>query len=334
MNPTHAPALTLTSVPGLEVGHDTDPRRPTGCTVVLCRRGATAGVDVRGAAPGTRETDLLAPENTVSQVHGILLAGGSAFGLDAAGGVMRWLEEQGHGFAVGPLRVPIVPGAVIFDLLVGDGRIRPDAQAGYRACQQASHHPVQQGCVGAGAGATVGKLFGPALAMKGGLGSAAVQVGEWIVGALVVCNALGDVIDPATGHIVAGARTQADGLQLLDSVNAQLAGHTTGHLVAGNNTTIGVIGCNARLSKAQAKRLAQVGHDGLARTIRPVHTPMDGDTLFALATGTVASEPDLMLLSTLAAEAVAQATLQAVRHAQTLRTETGWWPAASERTAR
>ena len=325
-----APTLTLTSVPGLEVGHDTDPRRPTGCTVVLCREGATAGVDVRGAAPGTRETDLLAPENTVSQVHGILLSGGSAFGLDAAGGVMRWLEEHGHGFAVGPLRVPIVPGAVIFDLLVGDGRIRPDVEAGYRACQQASAAPVEQGCVGAGAGATVGKLFGPSLAMKGGLGSAAIQVGEWIVGALVVCNALGDVVDPATGHLVAGARTQPDGLQLLDAVRTQMAGQSATRLQAGSNTTIGVIGCNARLSKAQAKRLAQVGHDGLARTIRPVHTPMDGDTLFALATGQVTTEPDLMLLSTLAAEAVAQATLQAVRQARTLRTDAGWWPAASD----
>lgn len=334
MTHSAASALSLTSVPGLEVGHDTDPRRPTGCTVVLCRDGATAGVDVRGAAPGTRETDLLAPENTVNQVHGILLSGGSAFGLDAAGGVMRWLEERGHGFAVGPLRVPIVPGAVIFDLLVGDGRIRPDAEAGYRACQQASTAPVEQGSLGAGAGATVGKLFGPALAMKGGVGSAAIQVGEWVVGALVVCNALGDVVDPATGRLVAGARTQPDGLHLLDAVQAQMAGQSTTHLQAGSNTTIGVIGCNARLSKAQAKRLAQVGHDGLARTIRPVHTPMDGDTLFALATGHVTKDPDLMLLSSLAAEAVAQATLQAVRMARSLRTDAGWWPAAGDLLAR
>jgi L-aminopeptidase/D-esterase-like protein len=325
------PPLTLTAVPGLEVGHDTDARRPTGCTVVLCREGATAGVDVRGAAPGTRETDLLAPENTVSQVHGVLLSGGSAFGLDAAGGVMRWLEEHGHGFPVGHLRVPIVPGAVIFDLLVGDGRVRPDAESGYRACTRASSAPVEQGCVGAGTGATVGKLFGPARAMKGGVGSAALQVGPWVVGALVVCNAIGDVVDPVSGKIIAGARSAADQLDLIDSVQAQLQG-TSGHgVLAGGNTTIGVLGCNARLSKAQAKRLAQVGHDGWARTIRPVHTPMDGDTLFSLATGRAQEEPDMLLLSTLATEAVAQATLQAVRQASSLRTAEGWWPAACER---
>lgn len=329
--PSTAP-LTLTAVPGLLVGHDTDPRRPTGCTVVLCPAGATAGVDVRGAAPGTRETDLLAPENTVSQVHGVLLSGGSAFGLDAAGGVMRWLEEHGHGFAVGPLRVPIVPGAVIFDLLVGDGRIRPDAESGYRACVNATAAPVAQGCVGAGTGATVGKLFGPARAMKGGVGSAAVQVGPWVVGALVVCNAIGDVVDPHTGQLMAGARTSPDSLSLVDTVQAQLRGACGHGALAGGNTTIGVVGCNARLSKAQARRLAQVGHDGWARTIRPVHTPMDGDTLFSLATAQVTDEPDMMLLSTLAAEAVALATVQAVREANALHAGDQWWPAALDLT--
>jgi L-aminopeptidase/D-esterase-like protein len=325
-----ATALTLTAVPGLEVGHDTDTRRPTGCTVVLCRDGATAGVDVRGAAPGTRETDLLRPENTVSQVHGLVLSGGSAFGLDAAGGVMRWLDEHGHGFPVGPLRVPIVPGAVIFDLLVGDGRIRPDADAGYRACQRASSAPVEQGCVGAGTGATVGKLFGASRAMKGGVGSAALHVGPWVVGALVVCNAIGDVVDPYTGQLIAGARTSPQHLTLLDTVRAQLNGTPGSHAQAGGNTTIGVVGCNARLTKAQATRLAQVGHDGWARTIRPVHTPMDGDTLFALATARVDDEPDMMLLSTLAAEVVAQATVQAVQQAQSLRLGDAWWPAARD----
>ena len=327
---SHLSTLTLTSVPGLEVGHDTDTRRPTGCTVVLCRDGATAGVDVRGAAPGTRETDLLAPENTVSQVHGVLLSGGSAFGLDAAAGVMRWLDEHDIGFPVGPLRVPIVPGAVIFDLLVGDGRIRPDADSGYRACVNASTAPVEQGCVGAGTGATVGKLFGPTRAMKGGVGSVALQVGPWMVGALVVCNAVGDVVAPNTGAVIAGARTSTDSLRCLDTVQAQLSGSGGGQGIAGANTTIGVVGCNARLTKAQAKRLAQVGHDGWARTIRPVHTPMDGDTLFALATGREHAEPDMMLLSTLAAEVVALATVQAVRQAKSLRLEAGWWPAAAE----
>ena len=328
MNATHP--LTLTAVPGLEVGHDTDPRRPTGCTVVLCREGATAGVDVRGAAPGTRETDLLAPENTVSQVHGIVLSGGSAFGLDAAGGVMRWLDEHGHGFTVGPLRVPIVPGAVIFDLLVGDGRVRPDAESGYRACVRASSAPVEQGCVGAGAGATVGKLFGSSRAMKGGVGSAAVQVGPWVVGALVVCNAIGDVVDPSTGQLIAGARTASDQLTLIDTVRAQMQAVPGAGALAGGNTTIGVVGCSATLTKAQARRLAQVGHDGWARTIRPVHTPMDGDTLFSLATARVKEAPDMMLLCTLAAEAVAQATVQAVRQAQALRLGDGWWPAARD----
>ena len=325
-----SPTLTLTAVPGLEVGHDTDPRRPTGCTVVLCRHGATAGVDVRGAAPGTRETDLLAPHNTVPGVHAVVLAGGSAFGLDAAGGVMRWLEEQGHGFPVGPWRVPIVPGAVIFDLLVGDGGVRPDADSGYRASARASSAPVEQGCVGAGAGATVGKLFGPTRAMKGGVGSAALQVGPWVVGALVVCNAIGDVVDPQSGQLVAGARRSPHSLELVDTVQAQLGGTPASGVLTGGNTTIGVVGCNARLSKAQAQRLAQVGHDGWARTIRPVHTPMDGDTLFALATATADVEPDMMLLSTLAAEVVALATVQAVQHAQALRLGDAWWPAAQD----
>jgi L-aminopeptidase/D-esterase-like protein len=326
-------ALTLTAVPGLEVGHDTDTRRPTGCTVVLCREGATAGVDVRGAAPGTRETDLLAPHNTVSQVHGLLLSGGSAFGLDAAGGVMRWLDEHGIGFPVGPVRVPIVPGAVVFDLLVGDGRVRPTAESGFRACERASSAPVEQGCVGAGAGATVGKLWGPSRAMKGGVGSAALQVGPWVVGALVVCNAIGDVVDPHTGQLIAGARRSPHSLELMNTVQSQLsgpAGVPEGGALAGGNTTIGVVGCNARLTKSQAQRLALVGHDGWARTIRPVHTPLDGDTLFALATARVNDEPDMMLLSTLAAEVVALATVQAVRQAQGLRLAESWWPAARD----
>ncbi|MEY4441377.1 MAG: hypothetical protein RL442_377 [Pseudomonadota bacterium] len=324
------PALTLTAVPGLEVGHDTDLRRPTGCTVVLCREGATAGVDVRGAAPGTRETDLLAPENTVSHIHGLLLAGGSAFGLDAASGVMRWLDEHGHGFSVGPVRVPIVPAAVIFDLLVGDGRVRPTAESGYRACEQASSAPVEQGCVGAGTGATVGKLWGASRAMKGGVGSAALQVGPWVVGALVVCNAVGDVVDPHTGQLIAGARLSPHSLALANTVQTQLSGASIPGAFTGGNTTIGVVGCNARLTKSQAKRLAQVGHDGWARTIRPVHTPLDGDTLFALATARVNDEPDMMLLSTLAAEVVALATVQAVQQAQGLRLGEAWWPAARD----
>ena len=320
---------TLTAISGLRVGHDQATQRPTGCTVVLCPRGAVAGVDVRGAAPGTRETDLLSPGNMVQQVHGIALCGGSAFGLEAAGGVMRWLEEKGHGLSVGPVKIPIVPAAVIFDLWVGDARIRPDAMSGYRACEAASDAPVAQGNEGAGAGATVGKVFGPQRAMKGGVGSAAIQVGDVIVAALVVCNALGDVVDPRSGRLIAGARQDADSLKLINIVEAQLRGETARNLTVGSNTTIGVVATNASLNKAQAQRLAQLGHDGLAHSIRPVHTPLDGDTLFGLATGDIPGSPDMMLLSTLAAEATARATVRAVQNARCLRIGNDWWPSAS-----
>ena len=329
---------SLTSLQGILVGHYTDDRRPTGCTVVLCPQGAVAGVDVRGAAPGTRDTDALSPSNTVQEVHGVLLTGGSAYGLDAAGGVMRWLEERGHGFQVGPAIVPIVPAAVIFDLWVDDfsktrpvstqnPRIRPDAQAGYLACQAANSEPVQQGNVGAGAGATLGKLNGPDCAMKGGIGSASLCVQGVTVAALVVCNALGDVFDPQTGKLLAGARLNADSRDLLDIVKAQLNGHSISKPQAGSNTTIGVVATDAVLTKPQAHRLAQVAHDGLARSIRPVHTPMDGDTLFALGTGTSGKAADMMLLSTLAAEVTAMAVVNAVLAAKDLRFGQGWWPA-------
>ena len=329
---------SLTSLQGILVGHYTDDRRPTGCTVVLCPQGAVAGVDVRGAAPGTRDTDALSPSNTVQEVHGVLLTGGSAYGLDAAGGVMRWLEERGHGFQVGPTIVPIVPAAVIFDLWVDDfskarreptknPRIRPDAQAGYLACQAANSEPVQQGNVGAGAGATLGKLNGPDCAMKGGIGSASLCVHGVTVAALVVCNALGDVVDPQTGKLLAGSRVSADSRDLLDIVKAQLNGHSISKPQAGSNTTIGVVATDAVLTKPQAHRLAQVAHDGLARSIRPVHTPMDGDTLFALGTGTSGQAADMMLLSTLAAEVTAMAVVNAVLAAKDLRFGQGWWPA-------
>jgi L-aminopeptidase/D-esterase-like protein len=327
---------TLTAVQGVKVGHHTDNRRPTGCTVVLTPLGSVAGVDVRGAAPGTRETDLLHPSNTVQHIHGLLLSGGSAFGLDAASGVMRWLEEQGHGLPVGPVYVPIVPAAVVFDLWVDDfesdafqrgERVRPDAQAGYLACLAASNAPVVQGNVGAGAGATVGKMNGPHCAMKGGLGSAALTVNGVTVAALIVCNALGDVIDPRTGRLLAGARTAPGSRELLDVRQAQLTGHAIASPTAGSNTTIGVIATDAVLTKPQAHRLAQVAHDGLARSIYPVHTPMDGDTLFALGTGTSGQTADMMLLSTLAAEVTAMAVVNAVQAAQELRHGNNWWPA-------
>lgn len=314
---TQPPPGAITDVRGIEVGHHTDTRRPTGCTVVLAREGAVAGVDVRGAAPGTRETDLLAPTNLVERVHAVMLSGGSAWGLDAAGGAMRWLERRGIGLAIGPGRVPIVPAAVLFDLYLGDASIRPDAQAGEAACDAASSRPPEEGNVGAGTGAIVGKIFGLEQAMKGGIGTASVRVGGVTVGALIACNALGDVLDPGTGQVVAGAR-QPGSLALLDTRRALLAGVPPRRLVPGANTTIGVIATDAVLTKPQASRLATVGHDGLARAINPAHTMLDGDALFALATGTSGQPAEMMLLATMAAEAVALATVRAVRAARSI----------------
>jgi L-aminopeptidase/D-esterase-like protein len=294
--------------------------------VVLAPQGAVCGVDVRGAAPGTRETDLLAPGNLVEQVHAVVLSGGSAFGLDAASGVVRWLEARGIGLATGHGRVPIVPAAVLFDLpLVREGddpRVRPDAACGHAACEAASDSLPAAGNVGAGAGATVGKLWGLARAMKGGVGHASVRVGPWVVGALVACNAVGDVLDPATGQVLAGALSE-DGQRLHDTQRALLAGELGQRPLPGTNTTIGAVATNARLDKAQAQRLATSAHDGLARSIRPVHTVFDGDTLFALATGACTEPPDLLLLGAMAAQATALATVNAVQQAQTVQTASG-----------
>jgi L-aminopeptidase/D-esterase-like protein len=308
---------SLTDVAGLQVGHHTLTERSTGCSVVLCPQGAVCGVDVRGAAPGTRETDLLRPDNLVEQVHAVLLSGGSAFGLDAAGGVMRWLEERGHGFTVGAARVPIVPAAVLFDLWLGDTRIRPDHASGHAACNAAHAGAPEQGNVGAGAGAAVGKLFGIERAMKGGIGTASVRVGAITVAALIAVNAIGDVIDPASGRVVAGART-ADRRSTLNSVQAMLRGELPARALAGMATTIGVIATDAVLSKAQANKLATMAHDGLARTIHPVHTMTDGDALFALATGASGRPGEMTVLGVMAAEATARAVLNAVRAATSL----------------
>lgn len=318
----HSACGAITDVAGIEVGHFTDPRRPTGCSVVIAREGAVAGVDVRGAAPGTRETDLLAPGNLVEQVHAIMLAGGSAWGLEAATGAVRWLEEHGVGLDVGVGRLPLVPAAVLFDLHVGDMKVRPDAVAGYAACAAATHKPPAEGNVGAGAGAVVGKMFGLQHAMKGGVGTASVTVAGVTVGALIACNAVGDVVDPDTGRPLAGARA-ADGLTLRDTRHALLRGEPPHPLLAGSNTTIGVIATDARLTKVQAQRLAVASHDGLARSINPVHTMSDGDTLFTLSTGHVPHHPGMMVLATMAAEAVARATVRAVLAARTLRTAEG-----------
>ncbi|GAD24804.1 P1 family peptidase [Acidovorax sp. MR-S7] len=321
-HPTDHRCGAITDVPGIEVGHFTDTRRPTGCTAIIARAGAVAGVDVRGAAPGTRETDLLEPANLVQQVHAVMLSGGSAWGLDAASGAMRWLEEHGVGLDVGAGLVPIVPAAVLFDLHVGDARVRPDAAAGYAACAAATSAPPAEGSVGAGTGACVGKVFGMQHAMKGGVGSASVTVDGVTVGALIACNAVGDVVDPDTGLPLAGARTE-DGRALRDIRRALLRGEPPHTLLAGTNTTIGAIATDAALTKAQAQRLAVAGHDGLARATNPAHTQLDGDTLFALATGRAPRHPGMLVLAAMAAEAVARATVRAVLAARTLTTAEG-----------
>jgi len=325
--------MSITDVPGIQVGHHTLPARTTGCTVILATDGATAAVDVRGGAPGTRETALLDPVNTVSEVHAVVLAGGSAFGLDAAGGVVRWLEEREIGYEVGEHRVPIVVGAILFDLDVGDGRERPDAACGHAAAEAASTRAPAEGNVGAGAGATVGKLRGMSRAMKGGLGTASIRREDGlIVGALVAVNALGDVIDPTTGRVIAGVRT-ADGKALEDARRIVRAGPgddpETGNVspVAPSNTVIGAVATNADLSKAQLTMVARMAHDGLARTVSPAHTPWDGDTVFALSTaawtGDVSVDggapPSVVLaVGALAAEAVADAIVRAIRMAEGL----------------
>jgi L-aminopeptidase/D-esterase-like protein len=306
----------ITDVLGLRVGHFTDTRRPTGCSVLLCPQGAVCGVDVRGAAPGTRETDLLRPDNLVEHVHALLLTGGSAFGLDAASGVVRWLEERGHGLGVGPAVVPIVPAAVLFDLWLGDPRVRPDAASGYAACEAASHAPPAQGNVGAGAGASVGKLFGLDRAMKGGIGTASLKVGSVTIGALVAVNPTGDVIDPSAGQVIAGTRG-ADG-QPRSATQAIVAGELPPRALPGMATTIGIVATDAVLTKTQCSKLATMAHNGLARCIDPVHTMADGDTLFALATGSSGRPGEMTVLGALAATVMSRAVLNAVRAAEGL----------------
>jgi L-aminopeptidase/D-esterase-like protein len=305
---------TLTAVDGIKVGHFTLSERPTGCTVVLVKDGTTGGVDVRGGAPGTRETDVLNPVNTVQIVNAITLAGGSAYGLDAATGTMRWLEEHNIGYSVGRNGVvPIVPAAILFDLgFGGSAKIRPSADCGYKATAAAMSDPVQEGNVGAGAGATVGKSAGRP--MKAGVGSAAIRLPNGlVVAALVAVNAVGDIIDPATGQVIAGTRTE-DGKHLGDARKLLRAGGTSEGR-PGENTTIGVVATNAKLTKVQAQKVAQMAHDGYARAIAPVHTPGDGDTIFSVATGTWTGEADHGRIGSLAAEAMADAIVRAATQA-------------------
>lgn len=298
----------LTDVPGLRVGHAGDMQALTGCTVVICSQGATAGVSVRGMAPGTRETDLLRPGMLVGVAHAILLTGGSAFGLGAADGVMRYLEEQGRGYDTGVARVPIVPSAVVFDLAIGDARVRPDAAMGYAACQAASQEGGLQGNVGAGTGCSVGKLMGVKNAVKAGLGTASLRAGRLVVAALVATNAFGDVVDPTDGRIVAGALNPRRGGFL--GTSRALQAYAVRRALAFGNTIIGVIATNAHLDVAETNELAATAHDGIARTVRPAHTLFDGDTLFALSVGRVRAHR--VVVSEMAVEVTARAILNSV----------------------
>ena len=310
--PTSLKNDTITAINGLKVGHATNEKARTGCTVILCESGAVAGVDVRGAAPGTRETDAIRPGGLVEKAHAVLLTGGSAFGLDAAGGVMQFLEERDIGFPAGPVRVPIVPSAVIFDLGVGDPKVRPDREMGYRACENATSDQVPMGQVGAGTGATVGK--GPGLQpSNGGVGSAChLLKSGLIVGAIVVVNAVGNVVNPTTGKIVTGAKHPETG-EFVDIVERLSEQEEREPFQPTNtNTTIGVIGTNAALSPTEVTKVAQIAHDGLARTIRPVHTMSDGDTIFALSIGT--HDTSVNTVGVIAAEVMAEAVCRAVKH--------------------
>ena len=308
--------IQFTDIPGLKVGHAQNRAAATGCTVLLCENGAVAGVDVRGGAPGTRETDLLNPLNLVDRVHAVLLTGGSAFGLDAAGGIMRYLEERGIGFDVQVTRVPIVTGAVLFDLTCGDFRIRPDAAMGYQACLAATAGgPLQGGSIGAGTGATIGKIRGLNYAMKGGIGSAAYRAGSLMVGALVAVNCLGDVVDPASGKIIAGALAD-DKRSFIGTEKLMIGQYERQPNPFSGNTTIGIVATNAILTKAQATKVAGMAHNGYGRTIRPAHTLYDGDTVFAVGTGAIAA--DISVIGLLAAQAMEQAVLRAVRETDSL----------------
>ncbi len=301
----------ISNIPGIRIGNAQNNEAGTGCTVIICDDGAIAGVDVRGGAPGTRETDLLNPENLVDEVHGVLLSGGSAFGLDAASGIMEYLEGSGIGFDAGITKVPIVIGAVLFDLEVGNYKIRPDKKMGYEACINSEKMQFYEGNVGAGTGASIGKVLGIKRAMKGGLGSYCFKAGELYVGAIVAVNSLGDVIDPINNKIIAGALKE-DG-SFLDSESFIINSFYSSHAFTGN-TTIGAVITNALLNKAQAGKVASMAHNGYARTIRPSHTMYDGDTIFTLSCGKV--DGDVSAVGTLAAKAVEQAVINGVKKAK------------------
>jgi L-aminopeptidase/D-esterase-like protein len=322
----------LTAITGLKVGHHTLTERPTGCTVVLAEAGAVAGVDVRGGAPGSVETALLDPFASVERIHGLVLSGGRTFGLESRTGVMDYLEERKIGLQFGGSTIPLVSGAILFDLRIGDAKIRPGRDCGYTAAKAASDAPVTEGNVGAGAGATVGKLDGPKHAMKAGIGSSEIRLQDGvIVAALVAVNAVGDIIDPSTGQVVAGRRTD-DGKGLLDvrtvlrarpAIRRPETGGDDGFAL---NTTLGIVATNARLTKLQVNRVAQIAHNGFARAIVPVHTSNDGDAIFALATGELDGTPNVDLIAWAASEAIANAIVRAARAA----TSISGYPAARD----
>jgi L-aminopeptidase/D-esterase-like protein len=315
---------TITDVRGIEVGHAQNEEALTGCTVILCRKGAVAGVDVRGGAPGTRETDLLNPINLVQKVHAVVLAGGSAFGLDAASGVVHWLEEHKIGFNTGSAKVPIVPSAILYDLNVGRADIRPDPAMGYLAASRASSSPPAEGNLGVGTGASIGKMFGGKLSMKTGVGSASMDIGGGvIVGAIVAVNAFGDMVDPQTGSIIAGLRSGRVGPLRVGKKDyfADTLGMMKGAVGRGiigfasrANTVIGVVATNAKLTKTQATKVAQMAQNGIARTIRPSHTMLDGDVVFALSAG--AKKGDVSTVGAFAAEVMVEAIVRAVKTAE------------------
>lgn len=316
--------IPITDIGGIQIGQVSDQENWTGCTVILCKEGAVGGVDQRGGAPGTRETDLLRPMHLVEKVHAILLAGGSAFGLDAATGVMQYLEEQKIGVETGYARVPIVPSAILYDLGIGSSTVRPNAEMGYQACCDATSNAPQNGNFGAGTGATVGKILGMNQAMKSGIGSAAMEISHGIyVGAIIAVNAFGDVIDPSSNTIIAGTRSLSKGpikigepgyFANTQEVMRSMVGKTVMKIAAKQNTVIGAVVTNADLTKEEANKVAQMGQDGLARAIRPAHTMLDGDTLFTIATGK--KKCDVNTVGAFAAEMVAEAILSAVRNAE------------------
>ncbi|MCH3963089.1 MAG: P1 family peptidase [Clostridium sp.] len=307
--------ISFTSIDGIRIGNAQSLKGQTGCTVVICENGATAGVDVRGGSPGTRETDLLNPVNFVDKIHAVVLSGGSAFGLDAASGVMQYLEEKDVGFDVKVTKVPIVCSAVLFDLNIGDYKIRPDKVMGYNACRSSELNICENGNVGAGTGATIGKILGPEHSMKGGLGTFAVQAGNLKVGAAVAVNCLGDIVDPHTGNIIAGA-LKKNGRCFADSEKIMLGQYSEKKNLFSGNTTIGVVATNGRFTKSEMNKVASMAHDGYARTMRPAHSMFDGDTIFTMSTGNV--EADMSVVGFLAAKVVEKAIIMAIKSAESV----------------